>query len=705
MSNAARTHETQSSGRRCNTFEALRWPGENIFSSVFRISQSQILVEPRSLYLGIMQLNNKELKSAALLQYEVARHLGCKQWVNEFRKNCQCDLSDDWIDKNLPSLDGRRLQTSKRSASVYVAESSRDIRLRTEPNINIVRENAAEDRKEETPIKCPDPISYAPKTQGTHTLCKKKRSDPSTSSLRTVSFKKIIPEETPKHLFSTEKKVTTGKTLRKVESSKRSLSVTIDVDEPSLKLKSSQQSEYCLLSNCFSLDSKVRRHCTKRHMPLMFQTVSSDSSNVFHCVQALKWLIKAALGEQATLSDAMETVNQASKIPSTIVLNPLHADYFRQACPFLEVDEPKQFTLHPVNSPAVLLFWRCIMVLLDKCTEFQQKEFVRFKSNPLIHSTFPPKNPSLVLHGSDLELPSNLAECNLPDDSSGMEVAEHSELPAVFDSHFHLDRACKKIWGVEEGHTVEDLLKHSESDSVPYKPAVPVNVIGGIIVYSEPNTYPDVSFTLNGPWKVAVGVHPKQHSTFTEEKIMLLEQLLCHPKVVALGECGLDRSVPPSEWTQQEDVFIKLLKLAKPCIPIVLYLRGPAGDKYGSDVIARCMMLMEVHCRNAQRIHLHCFQGKTDVVKAWLKKFPNTCFGLTASVRTFDSHQIAGLKAIPRTNIVLETDAPYFPFGTAKVSTPAYIGDTAKLVAQHLNVKPEELMEITLQNAKFLYGI
>ncbi|XP_052694624.1 uncharacterized protein LOC128172928 [Crassostrea angulata] len=403
-------------------------------------------------------------------------------------------------------------------------------------------------------------------------------------------------------------------------------------------------------------------------MPLMFQTVSSDSSNVFHCVQALKWLIKAALGEQATLSDAMETVNQASKIPSTIVLNPLHADYFRQACPFLEVDEPKQFTLHPVNSPAVLLFWRCIMVLLDKCTEFQQKEFVRFKSNPLIHSTFPPKNPSLVLHGSDLELPSNLAECNLPDDSSGMEVAEHSELPAVFDSHFHLDRACKKIWGVEEGHTVEDLLKHSESD----KPAVPVNVIGGIIVYSEPNTYPDVSFTLNGPWKVAVGVHPKQHSTFTEEKIMLLEQLLCHPKVVALGECGLDRSVPPSEWTQQEDVFIKLLKLAKPCIPIVLYLRGPAGDKYGSDVIARCMMLMEVHCRNAQRIHLHCFQGKTDVVKAWLKKFPNTCFGLTASVRTFDSHQIAGLKAIPRTNIVLETDAPYFPFGTAKKLEPSF---------------------------------
>lgn len=222
MSNAARTHETQSSGRRCNTFEALRWPGENIFSSVFRISQSQILVEPQSLYMGIMQLNNKELKSAAVLQYEVARHLGCKQWVNEFRQNCRCDLSDDWIDKNLPSLDGKKLRTSKKSASVYVAESSRDIRLRTDPNINIVRENAAEDRKEETPTKSPDPVSYAPNTskQGTHTLYKKPRSEPSTSSFRTVSYRKIIPEETPKHLFSTEKKLQQAKLYEKLNLAK-----------------------------------------------------------------------------------------------------------------------------------------------------------------------------------------------------------------------------------------------------------------------------------------------------------------------------------------------------------------------------------------------------------------------------------------------------------------------------------------------------
>lgn len=81
------------------------------FFSNFRISQSRILVKPQSFYLGIMHLKNKELKSAPNLQYQVSRHLGCKQWINKFRQNCRCDLSDDWIDKNLPSLDDRKLQT------------------------------------------------------------------------------------------------------------------------------------------------------------------------------------------------------------------------------------------------------------------------------------------------------------------------------------------------------------------------------------------------------------------------------------------------------------------------------------------------------------------------------------------------------------------------------------------------------------------
>lgn len=56
---------------------------------------------------------------------------------------------------------------------------------------------------------------------------------------------------------------------------------------------------------------------------------------LFSCVQAQKWLIIAVLSGQAALSDAMEMVNQASKLLSTIALDHLHANYFRGAWQFL----------------------------------------------------------------------------------------------------------------------------------------------------------------------------------------------------------------------------------------------------------------------------------------------------------------------------------------------------------------------------------
>ncbi|XP_062612696.1 uncharacterized protein LOC134274418 [Saccostrea cucullata] len=713
MSIATRSPKKQpskwSEKKRSNTLDVLTRPGEDTFSSIKRLSQSKILVEPYSLYKGIMALRNEDLKRAAILQYHVARQQGLQYWIKEFRRNCQCDMSENWIDENLPSLDGKKLHIFKKSGAAYAPESSRDIRLATNPNIKIIQENAADnDTGNFSMGKVASSVVLVESSTPRHY---EKPSCRQSSSRETyaVSDRTTHMLGSGKHIPSQDVSTSSSDNvaIRKVRSRKRNLSVT--VSQPSTKLKSSQHSEYCMLSTCFSLDKKVRRHCTKSHMPSMFQMVSTDSNNVGQCVQALRWLIRAALGERATLDDAVQTVNRAGKIPPTISLNPLHSDLFRQACRFLEVQEPEKFTLHPVNSPAVLLFWRCIMVLLDKCNQSQQKYFFHFKSvsetsmpfcNPISFNT-----PISLNIQSDSELPSDLEEYPLPDGSTSddMEVAEQGELPAVFDSHFHLDRSSKKIWGVNKGHTVEDVLHYSDSNFVSCKPSIPVRVVGGIIVYSEPETYPNISFTLEGPWRVAVGVHPKHYRSLSDEKMSLLHQLLHHPKVVALGECGLDRSVSPSEWSQQEEVFVKILSLAKPCKPLVLHLRGPVGDEYGSDVNARCIMLMERYCSRAQWIHVHCFKGKVDVVETWLKKFPNTYFGVTAAVRTFDENQITGLKAIPRNKLVLESDAPYFPLGRAKVSTPAYLGETASLVAVNLGIRPSELMQVTLENARYLY--
>ena len=64
---------------------------------------------------------------------------------------------------------------------------------------------------------------------------------------------------------------------------------------------------------------------------------------------------------------------------------------------------------------------------------------------------------------------------------------------------------------------------------------------------------------------------------------------------------------------------------------------------------------------------------RSDVVRTWLRKFPDTYFAVLA----FDQKQLEGLQAIPLNKLLLETDATYFPLGGAMVSTPAYLGDVA----------------------------
>ncbi|KAK3106604.1 hypothetical protein FSP39_023367 [Pinctada imbricata] len=103
-------------------------------------------------------------------------------------------------------------------------------------------------------------------------------------------------------------------------------------------------------------------------------------------------------------------------------------------------------------------------------------------------------------------------------------------------------------------------------------------------------------------------------------------------------------------------------------------------------------------------IHVHCFKGTVEMVELWLRKFPRTYFGVTAAVQSFDDAQIAGLRAIPRDRLLLETDSPYFSPGRAEINTPAYIGDVGAYVISHLYLRPSELYQMTLENGLALYG-
>ena len=512
--------------------------------------------------------------------------------------------------------------------------------------------------------------------------------------------------------------------------------------ERGVKRKKYPNKDGCPLKSCGVKNYRPRRHVINCHLPvaLTHPPVMMNEDNVHSALQAVRWLVNEALGPETTLQEAVDYINTSGEIAPTKMLHPtLYNPVFTAACRILDYEPPKMFSLHPINSPAILIFWRCATALLNNCSLEVQKRFVSFvpvseevlttsDSDSDRDSSVPEKvlTSSVTIHTPELEDSEtelyevdqfvvldevgSEAEDDVPMTTSEFPLVEREvpvaigDIPSVFDSHFHLDRTSKKLFGSHKGHTVEELIRRSEL-SGSAKPGVKVKVNGGIVVYSEPETYPELDFVMQGPWRVAIGVHPKHYSTFTDNKLKLFIQLLKHPKVVAVGECGLDRTVTFQHWHKQEEVFLRILKLVKANQPLVIHLRGTREDAHGSDVNARCQILMEEHCHPQQRIHVHCFMGRADVVKTWLRKFPNAHFGITAAVRTFDSAQIGGLQAIPINRLLLETDSPHFPLGMASVNTPAYLGEIAAFAAVHLNMTPRDVMQHTLLTALSLYNL
>ena len=201
-----------------------------------------------------------------------------------------------------------------------------------------------------------------------------------------------------------------------------------------------------------------------------------------------------------------------------------------------------------------------------------------------------------------------------------------------------------------------------------------------------------------------MGVHPKHVNELGSAKFQLLSSLLRSPRVVALGEVGLDRSVPSSKWQEQRVVLRKVLTLLTSDRVLILHLRGARQDPTGQDVSADCiLMLIEAHVDRMQRIHLHCFKGNREMVGRWLTHFPNAHFGFTAAVTSFSDEQIEGLRSIPEDKLLLETDSPYMRPNGGGTNTPAFLGDVANDIAPFLDLTVRQLLTLTESNARALY--
>ncbi|KAL4222256.1 hypothetical protein ACF0H5_018293 [Mactra antiquata] len=199
-------------------------------------------------------------------------------------------------------------------------------------------------------------------------------------------------------------------------------------------------------------------------------------------------------------------------------------------------------------------------------------------------------------------------------------VEEPNRLDA-FDSHFHADRLSRAL----KGHTraaITDLV----SANVGCSPRNPVNVVGGVTIYCDPESYP-VSLPCQRGFGAAIGVHPKKCHLLTTAKFqMVLDHLKSWD--VALGKTGLDRTEPESTWKLQEDTMVRLLNFSMPVRPVILHMRDGV-DEHAGEVSAKCLQILKANAAPTQKIHLHSFGGTVEQVVGWLDAFPNCYFGFS----------------------------------------------------------------------------
>ena len=192
----------------------------------------------------------------------------------------------------------------------------------------------------------------------------------------------------------------------------------------------------------------------------------------------------------------------------------------------------------------------------------------------------------------------------------------------------------------------------------------------------------------------AVGIHPENLEGLPEDYLDQIAELTRHPKVVAIGETGLDYhwDIPKDA---QNRVFEEQLRLSLELgMPIIVHDREAHGDTFDK---------LRKYRPNAL---VHCFSGSVELMREAVRMGLYISLG---GVVTFKNarHSIEVASEIPLDRLLLETDAPYMapvPF-RGKRCDSSMIVYAAERIAALRGIGVQELLDITAENAKRFYRI
>ncbi|MDC3414879.1 TatD family hydrolase [Aquibacillus sp. 3ASR75-11] len=253
----------------------------------------------------------------------------------------------------------------------------------------------------------------------------------------------------------------------------------------------------------------------------------------------------------------------------------------------------------------------------------------------------------------------------------------------LFDTHVHLN-----VKQFENDR--EEVMKRAKDAGVEYmvivgfdNETIPLAIH---IAEENPNIY------------AAVGWHPVDAIDCTDEDLRRIEALASHPKVVAIGEMGLDYHWDKSPKDIQIEVFRKQIRLAKKVkLPIIIHNREAT-----SDILD---ILEDEHAEEVGGI-MHCYNDTVDYVERCLHmNFFISLGGPVTFKNAKEPKEVA--KEVPLNRLLIETDCPFLaPHpNRGKRNEPAYVQLVAEKIAELKGISFEEVSQTTTENALQFFKI
>ena len=246
----------------------------------------------------------------------------------------------------------------------------------------------------------------------------------------------------------------------------------------------------------------------------------------------------------------------------------------------------------------------------------------------------------------------------------------------MIDTHCHLFE--------EEYDNLEEIIKRMKDNIMIVSGT---NDLTNLEVIKLVDKYPNIYGVI--------GIHPEEVDNVTLDSFKIIEDNINNPKIVGIGEIGLDYYWVKDNKEKQKKLFIKQIELAnKYDKTIVIHSREATGDTYN---------ILEKHLKT--KAVMHCYSSSLEMARKFINL--NVKLGI-GGVLTFKNSKVLKevVENISINDILLETDSPYLtpePY-RGKKNEPYNIIYVAEKIAELKNMPLEEVLESTSRNAIEQFG-